>query len=195
MRAAVGPGSVIAREVEQSEGLVRQVWDSGARSHGELRGGDPLLTCAPVQESSDVEQLYVENRGRLRGLAASVTFDRAVADEITHDAFVALTARRDQVADPVAYLQRSVVNLAISHVRRRNRARQLPVRPIEHTTIPEVDDVWGVLGELNARQRAVIVLRFYEDLTYEQIAATLGIPIGSVKSSLHRALTNLEERL
>lgn len=157
--------------------------------------GDPLLTRAPASESSDVEQVYLEHGRRLRALAASVTFDRAVADEITQDAFAGLTARRSQVVDPVAYLQRSVINLAISHVRRRDRARLLPVRPIEHATMPDVDEVWDVLAELNARQRAVIVLRFYEDLTYEQIAATLDIPIGSVKSSLYRALSTLEERL
>lgn len=158
--------------------------------------GDPLLTYASAEPREvDVERLYIDHGRRLRALAASVTFDRAVADEITHDAFAALTARAADVRDPIAYLQRSVVNLSISHVRRRKRARELPVRRVEHTSIPEIDGVWDVLAGLGARQRAVIVLRFYEDQTYEQIAATLGIPIGSVKSTLHRALTNLEERL
>lgn len=156
---------------------------------------DPLLPTPSALDEVDVERLYVTHGRRLRALAVSVTFDRSVADEIIQDAFAALTSRRDVVHDPVAYLQRSVINLAISHVRRRNRARILPAQRLEHTTIPEVDDVWDALAELTPRQRAVVVLRFYEDQSYDQIALTLDIPIGSVKSTLHRALSALKERL
>jgi RNA polymerase sigma factor (sigma-70 family) len=154
-----------------------------------------LLTpaCAPARH--DLEQIYTTHSRRLRALAASVTFDRAVADEIVHDAFVALTARCAHVENPVAYLQRSVINLAISHLRRRDRARVLPVHRVEHTAIPEVDAVWDVLAGLSARQRAVVVLRFYEDLSYDQIAVVLDIPMGSVKSTLHRALSTLKDQL
>lgn len=181
--------------VEQFGGSVRQVLVVDREKAESSRVFDPLLTCPSAPPEVDVERLYFDHGHRLRALAASVTFDRDVADEITHDAFAALASRCGEVRDPVAYLRRSVINLSISHVRRRNRARYLPVRRIEHTTIPEIDDVWDVLADLSPRQRAVIVLRFYEDQTYEQIAATLDMPTGSVKSTLHRALSTLEERL
>lgn len=181
--------------MEQSARLNRQVVAVDIDRTDHSGAGDPLLMCSSAPTDVDVEQLYKDHRHSLRALAAAVTFDRAVADEIAQDAFAALAARSGDVRDPVAYLRRCVINLAISHVRRRTRARGLPTQRIEHTTIPEVDDVWDVLAGLKPRHRAVIVLRFYEDQTYEQIAATLEIPVGSVKSSLHRALSILEERL
>lgn len=167
----------------------------GDGSNDQTHGGDPLLVSPPAVSVPDLELLYVAHHRRLRSLAASITFDRSVADEIVHDAFAALTPRLSGVRDPEAYLQRSVVNLAISHVRRRERARRLPVHRVEHTSIPEVDGVWDALATLSARQRAVVVLRFYEDLSYDRIAEVLGVPIGSVKSTLHRALAALEDQL
>ena len=190
----VGARGFLAR-VEQLAGSDRQVLVVDSERTDSSVVCDPLLACSHAPQEVDVEQLYVDHSSRLRALAGSVTFDRAVADEIIHDAFAALAARSGDVREPVAYLQRSVINLAITHVRRRKRERGLPVRRIEHTTIPEIDNVWDVLADLSPRQRAVIVLRFYEDQTYEQIAATLEIPIGSVKSTLHRALSTLEGRL
>ena len=52
-----------------------------------------------------------------------------------------------------------------------------------------------MIGELSAQQRAVVVLRFYEDLSLEQITTALDVPTGTVKSTLHRALLNLKEKL
>lgn len=167
----------------------------GEGSGGTTSGRDPLLMPLRATPAHDLERLYVDHHRRLRSLAASITFDRSVADEIVHDAFAALAPRLPEVRNHEAYLQRSVVNLAISHVRRRERARRLPVHRVEHTSIPEVDGVWDALATLSARQRAVVVLRFYEDLSYDHIAEVLGVPIGSVKSTLHRALAALEEQL
>lgn len=181
--------------MEQSVSPERQVLNVDRERLVSSARLDPLLPVRAVPREVDVERLYAGHSRRLRALAASVTFDRDAADEIVHDAFAALTSHAAAVRDPVAYLQRSVINLSIDHVRRRDRARRVPLRRIEHTTIPEVDDVWDGLAGLAPRQRAVVVLRFYEDQTYEQIAATLDMPIGSVKSTLHRALTTLEELL
>jgi RNA polymerase sigma factor (sigma-70 family) len=55
--------------------------------------------------------------------------------------------------------------------------------------------VRGAIGQLPARQRAVVVLRYYEDLTDQEIASVLGCPVGSVKSSLHRAAAILRQHL
>lgn len=156
---------------------------------------DPLLTSAPEPDDSGMEQLYVDHHRRLRGLAAAITFDQSVADEITQDAFAKLLERDAGVRNPAGYLQRSVINLSITHVRRRQRARRLPRRRVESAINPDIDSTWAVLGQLSARQRAVVVLRFYEDQTYEQIAFNLDMPVGSVKSTLHRALSALKEKL
>lgn len=145
--------------------------------------------------SASIEELYVRHARRLTGLAAAVTLDRSVAAEIVQDAFAGLAGRIADVREPEAYLQRSVVNLGIRAVRRRELARALPQRPVEHSSIPEVDELWALVSGLPVQQRAVVVLRFWEDLTQEQIASVLDIPIGSVKSTLHRALKTLKELL
>ena len=155
---------------------------------------DPLLAPRPTGVDS-VAELFGRHRRRLMGLAAAVTLDRSVADEIVQEAFAGLTSRIDAVRDPEAYLQRSVINLAIRVVRKRERARSAVVRQIEHSVIPEIDELWGLVGGLPVQQRAVVVLRFWEDLSQQQIASVLDIPLGSVKSTLHRALLALKDQL
>jgi RNA polymerase sigma-70 factor (ECF subfamily) len=88
-----------------------------------------------------------------------------------------------------------VINLAIRVVRRRELARSGVVLPIVHSAIPDIDELWDVVAGLPVQQRAVVVLRFWEDLSQQQIASVLDIPIGSVKSTLHRALLVLKNRL
>lgn len=73
-------------------------------------------------------------------------------------------------------------------------ARDVPVRPIANATNPEIDEAWALVAQLPAQQRAVVVLRFWEDLSQEQIAGVLDIPLGTVKSTLHRALRTLKAR-
>lgn len=96
---------------------------------------------------------------------------------------------------PVAYLQRSVINLSINVVRRRRRFDGLPKRRDPIVEPAAVDEVWAVIAGLTPRQRAVVVLRFYEDQSIEQIAELLDLPVGPVKSTLHRALAALKEQL
>jgi RNA polymerase sigma factor (sigma-70 family) len=156
---------------------------------------DPLLRRRASSTDVDLAALFEMHHNRLRGLAAAITFDRDLAEEIVQDAFAGLISHGDRVGNVAAYLHRSVVNLSVTQTRRRERARKLPLTRIGRTAIPDVDEVWDVLEALPVRQRAVIILRFYEDLSYEQIADTVGIPIGSVKSALHRALSALKEQL
>jgi RNA polymerase sigma factor (sigma-70 family) len=152
------------------------------------------IAAAPAG-ASDWAGLYDAHVRRLRGLAAAITFDPSTADEIVQDAYAGLIARGDRVERPVAYLQRSVINLSINAVRRRRRFDGLPKRrdPIVEPTA--VDEVWAVIARLTPRQRAVVVLRFYEDQSIEQIAELLDLPLGTVKSTLHRALAALKEQL
>lgn len=146
-------------------------------------------------EASDPSALYATHARRLRGLAAAITFDPSIADEIVQDAYAGLITRGDRVERPVAYLQRSVINLSINAVRRRRRFELLPRRRDPVDEPPVVDEVWAVIARLTPRQRAVIVLRFYEDLSHEQISQLLDLPLGTVKSTLHRALAALKEQL
>jgi RNA polymerase sigma-70 factor (sigma-E family) len=132
-------------------------------------------------------------------LAHLITGSNAVAEDLVQEAFVGLRRHWHHVDNPGGYLRISVVNLARAHLRRRGVERR-------HSTTsdtaepavtgdPEIDDTWAALRRLPPRQRAVVVLRFYEDLPYDQIAEILDCPPGTVKSSLHRALSRLREEL
>ncbi len=100
-----------------------------------------------------------------------------------------------------AYARRVLVNTATSWWRRRWRAERatgwLPERPVgdPSESYADRDAIWQVLQTLPARQRAVIVLRYYEDLSESDIAAVLGLSAGTVKSYASRALAALRERL
>ena len=158
---------------------------------------DPLLRASSSVAPSnvDVEALYVEHRARLLGVAAAITLDRALAEEIVQDAFAGLQRHAGRVDNPAGYLQRSVVNRSVNVIRRRLVAARHPTAPALLASTPEVDEAWTAVLRLPSKQRAVVVLRFWEDMTIDAIAETLGWPAGSVKSTLHRALKDLKEEL
>jgi RNA polymerase sigma factor (sigma-70 family) len=60
---------------------------------------------------------------------------------------------------------------------------------------PEIDETWAAVSDLPPRERAVVVLRYWQDLSEADIASSLGWPAGTVKSTLHRALKRLREEL
>lgn len=119
---------------------------------------------------ADLYRLHVD---RLTRIAASITLNRALADELVHDAFEGLQRKLDVVDDPVAYLQRSVINLSLNVLRRRRTVRRHPPPPIASTVNPEVDETWVVVCELPPRQRAVVALRYWHDMSESEIARVL----------------------
>jgi RNA polymerase sigma-70 factor (ECF subfamily) len=120
--------------------------------------------------------------------------------------------RWDGAAESGPWLARIAVNLSIDRWRR-NRRRQQTFTPLvdgDHdTTLAAADDgpdrplagrearerLQAALATLPDRQRAVVVLRHYQDLSLDEISRTLGMSLGTVKSSLHRALRRLREGL
>jgi RNA polymerase sigma factor (sigma-70 family) len=145
----------------------------------------------------DLTDLFRTHRARLVRLAFAITLDAAIAEEMVQDAFLGLQRNIDRIDSPVAYLQRSVVNLSVSVIRRRRLIERRPppsaVSPAASS--PEIDEMWAKVMRLPAKQRAVVVLRFWEDLSLAEIARVLRRPSGSVKSTLHRAIQALKEDL
>ncbi len=159
---------------------------------------DPLLS--PLEDPNDpdpeeIADLFRGHRRRLVGLAFAITFDPGVAEEVVQDAFVGLHRNSARVRDPLAYLQRSVVNLSVSVVRRRRVTERPAALSVAPASSPEIDEMWIRVQRLPAKQRAVVVLRYWEDMSLAEIAAVLGRPLGSIKSTLHRALKSLKEEL
>lgn len=128
-------------------------------------------------------------------LAYSLVDGIDTAEEIAQDAYAGLYDRYARVADPLAYVRRSVVNGCRRLHRRRALARRRPVPPPDDTSGLPYNHVLGAVWKLPARQRAVVVLRYEAGLTEPEIASTLGLPLGSVKSALSRARARLREEI
>jgi RNA polymerase sigma-70 factor (sigma-E family) len=161
---------------------------------------------APRTADEAVAVLYVAHWAPLVRLATLLTRDASVAEEVVQDAFVALHGRWAGLAEPAAahgYLRTSVVNGARSALRRRGveeRYRQPappePMGPEERAVRSDEDaTVMAALRTLSRRQQEVLVLRYYADLSEHDIAATLGMTRGAVKSHAHRGLAALRRAL
>jgi RNA polymerase sigma-70 factor (sigma-E family) len=160
----------------------------------------------PRDASSQIATLYELHAPRAGRLAYLLTGDPYLAEDLAQEAFARLVGRiggiRDEAAIP-AYLRQSVVNLARKHRRKRGSERAYlqregPRLVAQATPLPDLgarDELWEALGKLPYRQRAAIVLRFYEDLSEEQTAHVLGCAVGTVKSSLSRGLRQMRKEM
>ena len=142
--------------------------------------------------------LYEERRAPMVRAARALVGSHEVAEEIVQEAFIRLNAAWARAENPPAFLHRIVVNLAKNHLRRADleRARTLRVRaePSAEPTA-EYDEMWAALESLAPKYRIALVLRYYEDLSVDQIADVMGIRPGTVKSLIHRGLAQLEKRV
>ena len=146
-------------------------------------------------------ELYRRYSGEAIRLAYLLTGDRALAEDLVQDAFVKLAGRFADLRDPTRfepYLRKTVVNLTRMHFRRRGVERRYLERAAsEPRALAHLPDVASyqhmkqVLMTLPYRQRAAIVLRYYEDLSDEQIAVVLRCRPGTVKSLLSRGVASL----
>ncbi len=147
------------------------------------------------RDRGGIDELFRERFDPMVRLATLLTGSLEVAEELVMDAFARLAPRIDQIEHPAAYLRSAVVNAAHSHHRRLRLARRHAPQPELATHDPEIDELWDRLAHLRPAERACVVLRFYDDLTLEQIADELDLPIGTVKSHLHRAIARLRSLL
>jgi RNA polymerase sigma factor (sigma-70 family) len=150
----------------------------------------PEQPGTPVEVFTDAYRSLWPGLVRLGHLLAG---SRALGEEIAQEAFIGLLRHRGPVHNPGGYLRRSVVNLAISTRKRQTREREYLAGLREPVQLPpETDHTWQLLSRLPARQRAVLVLRFYEDLTEAEVAEVLGCRLGTVKSLASRGRAALK---
>jgi RNA polymerase sigma factor (sigma-70 family) len=142
----------------------------------------------------DFSALYSAHFDHLVRVAALMVGSTPVAEDIVQDAFAKLHQRLPDIAVPPAWLRTAVVNGCRNERRRmgavRRHASQLA--RVRNVVSDQSNDLLESLRRLPHRQRAVIVLRFYVDLPEAEIADLLGIRLGTVKSSLHRALARMK---
>jgi RNA polymerase sigma-70 factor (sigma-E family) len=163
-------------------------------------------SALPASPRAAVALLFEHHYRRLVGLADLVVGDRGVAEEVVQDAFVAVHGRWGRLRDPnaaVAYLNRSVVNGGRSQLRRRRTERAYDPPDAGTAASAELDGLAGsthrelvdAVRALPRRQREVVVLRYFLDLSEEQIAQWLGGSKGSVKRHAFRATSTLQKRM
>jgi RNA polymerase sigma-70 factor (sigma-E family) len=170
---------------------------------------DPLAGPARALSADEaVAELYAAHWRRLVRLSVLLVHDQGLAEEITQDAFVALHGRWSRLRDPasaVAYLRQSVVNRSRSALRHRKVVdRHLASQRVPDDA-PSADasisadvrrrEVLAAMHALPRRQREVLALRYYLDLSEADIAAALGISQGAVKSHASRGAATLRTHL
>ena len=150
---------------------------------------------------ADFHEYFAAERVALQRFAAFLTGDPTAAADLAQEAFVRLYQRWGSLdRDPGPYLRRIVVNLIRSeHRKAKVRALHPIVQPSPSPSHGERVDEWlslaHALRALPPVRRAVVVLRFYEDRTEQQIADLLDRPVNTVKSDLRRALAQLRDAL
>jgi RNA polymerase sigma-70 factor (ECF subfamily) len=153
----------------------------------------------------DFDAVYQQFRTRIYRTVYGVVLNEATAEDLTQETFERAFRTREEyrgTAPLGAWLHRIAVNLAISHLRRQRRARQLPFRlftwsdadrgfeQVEARTLTQ-----RALAALGPKHRAVVVLHFYVGMTREEIAEVLGVPEGTVASRLSTGLSVMRKTL
>jgi RNA polymerase sigma-70 factor (sigma-E family) len=150
------------------------------------------------RRESEFTEFFAAHAAGLRRTAYVVVHDWHLAEDLTQQGLAKLYAAwsRTRSETRLAYARRIVVNECLSHLRRRR-----PEAPTEH--LPEragTDDASGVdlvaaLALLPDRQRAIVALRFLDDLSVVEVAHLLGIAVGTVKSQTSRAMETLRRNV
>ena len=187
-------------------------------AHHGLPTGGTSVSCASEQLLLDFEAWVGREQRRIFLLCLRMLQDREEADMAAQDCFVkahrALTNGRMELEDPSKWITRIAVNTCLDRIRSRTwkQWRRRPAQEDESLILANVKEaspsaeskafaiqiaarVQAAVGELSERQRAVFLLRHYEDRKLEEIAEILGLDVGTVKAHMARAMAKLRARL
>ncbi|MFF8284178.1 SigE family RNA polymerase sigma factor [Streptomyces albus] len=182
-------------------------WSAAARptrplSPGLAQGGDTDEAMAPGTTVDHLTETYRAHYKSLLGLAALLLDDTASCEDVVQEAFIRVHSARKRVRDPektLAYLRQTVVNLSRSALRRRILGLKLLSKPMPDMASAEEgayeqlerDQLIKAMRGLQRRQREVLVLRYFADMTEAQVAEVLGLSLGSVKAYGSRGIAAL----
>jgi RNA polymerase sigma-70 factor (sigma-E family) len=155
---------------------------------------------------TDFDQFVAAHVDDLVRTAYLIVWDEAEAEDLVQECLLKVARRWPRIRrmeQPRAYARRILVNLAVDGAggrarRRRELESEAVADPIAVDPLPDLElraELLQALAQLPARQRAVLVLRYFNDLTEAQVAEVLGCPQGTVKSSASRGLAVLREAL
>ncbi len=141
---------------------------------------------------------YGKQHPRMVRVAFLLTGSSETAQDVVQDSFVRVYGQWAKVRDPAGYLYRTVVNGCRTQHRRNSREQRTRDRVARESTVMTTpllgaDEMRDALASLPYRQRAALVLRFYDDLSEAEAAAALGCRPGTVGSLVHRGLAQLKK--
>jgi RNA polymerase sigma-70 factor (sigma-E family) len=156
-----------------------------------------------LADDAEFREFFASEYARLCWLGFLLTGSGAEGEELAQEALVRIWWRwrlGRRPADPARYARRVLVNRQRSLLRRavveaRSLGRARPAEAVPPADSERAMVLWEAVRALPPRQRAVLVLRYKEDLTEAEVARLLGLPVGTVKSASHRALARLRDRL
>ena len=157
------------------------------------------------RDSTAFAEFAAARSGALHRAAYLMVGDEPLAQDLVQEAltrtYVAWPRLRD-IGNAEAYARKAITTTAISWFRRKSWNSERVVDAVPERGHPPADDavaqrawLWQALLDLPARQRAAIVLRYYEDLTEAQTAEAMGCAVGTVKSQVSAGLRKLREQL
>jgi len=158
-----------------------------------------------MEDKPTLRQVFETEESPLLRFAYGLVGQRETAEDLVQDAFLKLHAHWDDVANPRAWLFKSIRNLALNHLR--DHKRETPIESADDfpSQSPDPDQTLGhfeaigtlqlLVSELDPDDRQLIALKYHENLKYEQISQRTGLSIGNVGYKLHHALKNLADSL
>ncbi|MGV9311182.1 SigE family RNA polymerase sigma factor [Streptomyces sp. NPDC003691] len=191
------PGAATAPAL--SPGIPTQRENGGAHSAATAAAAPAVALGTTVDHLTETYRAHYRS---LLGLAALLLDDTASCEDVVQEAFIRVHSARNRVRDPektLAYLRQTVVNLSRSALRRRILGLKLLSKPMPDMASAEEgaydqlerDALIKAMRGLQRRQREVLVLRYFADMTEAQVAQTLGISLGSVKAYGSRGIAAL----
>jgi RNA polymerase sigma factor (sigma-70 family) len=166
--------------------------------------GSAVVAFPTKEDKRTLADFFEQEEGALLGFAIGLVRRRSVAEELVQEAFLRLHTLWEQVENPRAWLYRSLRNLALNHLRDHSRETMVeePENP-EHDSGPDeevsrmeaVGLVRMLMAELPPDDRALIQLKYHDDLKYQEISKRTGLSVGNVGYKLHHLLKGLADSL
>ena len=168
-------------------------WMASGVSEGDQPTWHGPATAGEVHQLASFDDLYRDEYGPMVRLARGLVDTQEIAEEIVQDAFAKVYERWNRLESSGGYLRTAVVNGARSELRKREVRRRIGIRPFIPPQPEDRDYLLDALDQLSPRQKTVLVLKFYADMTEKEIAQAIGVRPGTVKSATSRGLAELRK--
>ena len=169
-------------------------------------GCNPMIPFQnTMEETPTLQQVFEAEESPLLRFAHGLVGQRETAQDLVQEAFLKLHAHWEEVANPRAWLFRAIRNLALNYLRDHRRETSIDSSHEWQSAAPDPEQALGrletigtlqlLIAELEPAERALIALKYHDNLKYDQISERTGLSVGNVGYKLHHTLKNLADSL